>query len=714
MKIKRIQIENYRLLKNFEIDIEDKLSLVIGKNNTGKTSFLTVLDKFLNKSEQKKFSYEDFNLDFRKEICKIVNGEKAISENDFAPVGLKLRLVIQYFEDDNLANINRLMMDLDPDNNFIVLGFEYTIDYTNCLKIISEYGDFVAKEKEKKAKTDSYSVKSIDDFLSRKQGDYFKPYRKSIDYNIESGELNEAKFIDIDQEKIPIKDVINFKFVSAKRDVSNKEIDKTLSNQTSKIYRKSEESDEQKDAIEEFKDTLSDTDKTLSDIYSTLFKDVVETVKKFGGIKEDESIIEILSTLQHRELLEGNTTVMYNHSDSKLPESFNGLGYMNLISMLFELKIILLDFKRTKDEVPADINLLFIEEPEAHTHPQMQYVFINNIKAVLDVGVKREDGLNRELQYIVSTHSSHIVSESDFNDIKYLKKESTNAVIANSLKSLEAEYIENGEENNFRFLTQYLTLNRAELFFADKAILIEGDTERILLPAMMKKIDGENTDGIPLLSQNISIVEVGAYSQIFERFIDFIGIRTVIITDIDSQYLVEKEIDGKLKMVVVKCPSHIAEAEISSNASLEFFFGTTDLNVFSSKEIMDKSLSKIEDANGGERKWQVKDNGHILIIYQTVENGYGARSFEDAFFHINNKFLEDHRAKFPSLTKKWIDEFLDDDDDDACDVFKFSEKAVGKKPPLAIEILLNSKDKEYSNWEIPAYIKEGLLWLKQD
>jgi predicted ATP-dependent endonuclease of OLD family len=712
MKIKRIQIENYRLLKNFEIDIEEKLSLVIGKNNTGKTSFLTILDKFLNKSEQKKFSYEDFNLDFRKELCKIVTGEKAIAENEFVPVGLKLRLVIQYFEDDNLANINRLMMDLDPDNNFIVLGFEYTIDYTKSLKIISEYVDFVAKEKDKKAKNDSYSIKSVDDFLSRKQGDYFKPYRKSIDYNIKNGELNEAKFIDLDKEKIPIKDVLNFKFVSAKRDVSNKEIDKTLSNQTSKIYRKSEESDEQKDAIEEFKDTLSDTDKTLSDIYSTLFKDVVETVKKFGGIKEDESIIEILSTLQHRELLEGNTTVMYNHSDSKLPESFNGLGYMNLISMLFELKIILQEFKRKKDEVPADINLLFIEEPEAHTHPQMQYVFINNIKAVLDDGVKREDGLNRELQYIVSTHSSHIVSESDFNDIKYLKKESTNAVIANSLKSLEAEYIENGEENNFRFLTQYLTLNRAELFFADKAILIEGDTERILLPAMMKKIDGENPDGIPLLSQNISIVEVGAYSQIFERFIDFIGIRTVIITDIDSQYLIEEENDGKTSKVVKKCPSHIAEAETSSNASLKFFFGANDLEIFSSKEIKDKRLSKIEDVNGDERKWQVKDNGHLLIIYQTAETGYGARSFEDAFFHINKKFLEDNRDKFPSLTKKWIDKFLDDGD--ACDVFEFSEKAVGKKPPLAIEILLNSKDKEFSNWEIPAYIKEGLLWLKQD
>ncbi|WP_162126038.1 TOPRIM nucleotidyl transferase/hydrolase domain-containing protein [Flavobacterium phycosphaerae] len=66
----------------------------------------------------------------------------------------------------------------------------------------------------------------------------------------------------------------------------------------------------------------------------------------------------------------------------------------------------------------------------------------------------------------------------------------------------------------------YLTISRAEIFFADKAILIEGDTERILLPTMMKKLDIQNSASdlidkkIPLLSQNISIIEVGAFSQI--------------------------------------------------------------------------------------------------------------------------------------------------------------------------------------------------------
>ena len=44
MKIERITVKNFRLLRDFSIDLEDSLSLVIGKNNVGKTSLLLILD----------------------------------------------------------------------------------------------------------------------------------------------------------------------------------------------------------------------------------------------------------------------------------------------------------------------------------------------------------------------------------------------------------------------------------------------------------------------------------------------------------------------------------------------------------------------------------------------------------------------------------------------------------------------------------------------
>jgi len=550
---------------------------------------------------------------------------------------------------------------------------------------------------------------------------FFKLGKKSFFYDIATKKVNNEKFIDLTKEEISIKDVINFKFISARRDVTNKEADKTLSSQTSRIYKRTEISDEQNEAVEKFKERLTETDSDLSGIYKTLFGDIIEKVKNFGGIKINESEIGIISTLQHRELLEGNTTVVYMHDeDHHLPEHYNGLGYMNLISMIFEIEILIHEFKRDLTQKPADINLLFIEEPEAHTHPQMQYVFIKNIKKLLGEGLKRKDGENRALQYVISTHSASIVADSNFDDIKYLKRNSSNSVKAKNLRELEKEYAEAGQEQNFRFLKQYLTLNRAELFFADKAIFIEGDTERILLPAMMKKIDQEDNEN-PLLSQNISIIEVGAHSHIFEKFIDFIGLKkAIIITDLDSYYhepVFEADgvtqklyANGNPVSITVRCAANDPKVEYTSNNSLIFFHkGNKEISYFKGLKLDWKIVRKNRSKN-----WVSNRKGSLLVLFQTEENTYHARSFEDCFFHLNKDFITDVSSSFPSLIQKHLDDYRNG----TIDVFSFSEKGVGSKPSLAIEILLNSKtdaeQNEFSNWRIPAYIKEGLVWLKRD
>ena len=695
MKINKIKVENYRLLKDFSIDLEAELSLVIGKNNTGKTSLLSVMDKFLNQSDKNKFTYDDFNIDFKDELHGILtNGETPTKT-----IGIKLKIFIEYQDKDNLANISKVMMDLDPDNNFVILAFEYTLPVDKIHKLKKEFGKYDEKRE----------ADSLNTYLKKNHSSYFQLFTKSVEYNTATQKENESNFIDLDKEKILLKNIINFKHIRANREVSNKDIDKTLSLQTSKIYKKTESSDEQREVVDEFKEKLIETDVDLTRIYTDLFDVVVKKVKKFGGIKGDDSIIEIVSSLQHRELLDGNTTVMYDHGGHPLPEHYNGLGYMNLISMIFDIEIIINEFTKTKDEKPSDINLLFIEEPEAHTHPQMQYVFIKNIKNLLKDGIKREDGENRKLQYIISTHSSHIVAESDFSDIKYFKKEPSNSVVAKALTSLETEYTESGEAKNYKFLKQYLTLNRSELFFADKAILIEGDTERILLPAMMKKIDQENIDDplknpdVPLLSQNISIIEVGAYSHIFEKFIDFIGIKTLIITDIDFA----KKIEGKMKAC-----KHSDNPTHTTNSSLNYFFGSSAITSYHDHG---KFLKKEQE---GKKTWINDEEGNLMVIFQTNERNkdgeeYHARSFEDSFFHINKSFIVNDKNKFYSLTKRWVENFKPK----GSDVFEFATNGVGSKPSLAIEILMNSEhtnSAEFSNWEIPNYIKEGLIWLKKN
>lgn len=669
------------------------MSLVIGKNNTGKTSLLTVINSFLNGSDKSRFSFDDFNIDFKNDLRTLIEGDIPQQEN-YKSVGIKLKLFIEYNENDNLANLSRVMMDLDPENKFIVLGFEYHLTYESLERIKQKYIEFKTKEVVKLGDDENYRQKDIFYFLKKYQEDFFKSNRKSIEYNRIDEIENEDNFIDLDVEKISTKDIISFKFISAKRSVTNKENDKTLSGQTSEIYNETEKTDEQNEKIEQFKEELISTDYILSEIYETLFEDVVEKVRLFGGIKSDDSTIKIESSLQHRELLSGNTTVMYKHNDTTLPEYNNGLGYMNLISMIFQIEILIQEFKKSKDEKPSDINLLFIEEPEAHTHPQMQYVFIKNIKSLLDQGIVREDGDNRKLQTIITTHSSHIVSESNFDDVKYLKKEGENNVIAKNLIDLKKQY--EADLTQYQFLKQYLTISRAEIFFADKAILIEGDTERILISTLMKKLDkdeerkyaalAEKDPELPLSSQNISIIEVGAYSQIFEKFIDFIGIKSLIITDLDS-------VGDDTK----KC--RVAIGTGYSNYALKLFFNDATLNQLKAFTIDDKKVTKNGDV------WETDVDGKLCIVYQTEEEGVTTRSFEDAFIQINREFINGKKEDFRGLKNKGFFEVA------ANDSYKLAEECVRKKTHFALDILFHTNE-EFTNWEIPLYIKEGLLWLK--
>ena len=75
MYIERIKVKNFRLLQDFSIDLRQELSLVVGKNNSGKTSLLKVMDKFINGGESK-FQFEDFSLPLLQQTDFLALGDK--------------------------------------------------------------------------------------------------------------------------------------------------------------------------------------------------------------------------------------------------------------------------------------------------------------------------------------------------------------------------------------------------------------------------------------------------------------------------------------------------------------------------------------------------------------------------------------------------------------------------------------------------------------
>lgn len=699
MKINKVKVENYRLLKEFTLDLRDNLSLIVGKNNTGKTSLLTVMDKFLGSNRSKKiFNWDDFSIDFQKEFYNDVKEfDISSEENVYESKGIKMQLEIKYTEEDSYKNIKKYMMDLDPENDVIILDFSYSFseDKLNELqKIINE--------------KNLIDMLKFNKYMNKEAKKYFRYSIVARRYDYQTKEVASEKSDEIQNSEIS--KLINFKIIKANRDASNKDNDHSLSRLSSDFFNITKGSE--KLSIDELTDLIEKTDEGFNNIYNGdtkndgIFKQLIESVSQFGGMT-GKNEISIESTISEIDLLSNNTTLFYKHQDQNLPENYNGLGYLNLIGMIFEMETIISEFHNYNNDHFADINLIFIEEPEAHTHPQLQYIFMKNIKQLINErkkGTKGDYNYELNLQTIITTHSSHILSScEDFNDIIYLKHE-TNNVVAKNLKSLEEKYskfkanekVLNNEELKkwgiYKFIKQYLTLNSSELFFADKVVIIEGDTERILLPSMMKKVDKidstEKEGTIPLLSQNISILSVGAHAYIFKPLIDFLGLKALVITDIDG---VKKETYKNGKTVRKSCPSK--DAQYTSNNTIKKFFNKTD------EEVKFGELTELEVNE------KIIDN-NLRIAFQVEQDGYLARSFEDAFLQENYSFVFQNKDSFILGLKN-----RGEIEQDSQDYYYIAKKCINEKTAFATETLLIEGGSE-KDWVVPKYIEEGLLWLK--
>lgn len=121
------------------------------------------------------------------------------------------------------------------------------------------------------------------------------------------------------------------------------------------------------------------------------------------------------------------------------------------------------------------------------------------------------------MQFVVTTHSSHMANKAEFSSMRYFmttNNHNTSDFYTTKVKDFKAG-VAGTLGNEVAFLQQYMTLTRCDLLFADKAILIEGSTERLLLPKMIEKLDKDNGE-INLGSQYITVMEVGgAYAHNF-------------------------------------------------------------------------------------------------------------------------------------------------------------------------------------------------------
>jgi putative ATP-dependent endonuclease of OLD family len=172
-----------------------------------------------------------------------------------------------------------------------------------------------------------------------------------------------------------------------------------------------------------------------------------------------------------------------------------GLGSNNLLYMACELLLL------GKESI--GFPLLLIEEPEAHLHPQRQL----RLMQFLESATRSEIPESRPVQVILTTHSPNLSSKIPLDNIVILEGQRAFSLAAEETKLQRSDY---------RFLERFLDVTKANLFFARGLLIVEGDAEAILLPALARLI-GRN-----LTEHGVSIVNVGGtglrrYGRIMQR-----------------------------------------------------------------------------------------------------------------------------------------------------------------------------------------------------
>lgn len=674
MRIQKITVHNFRLLSNVSIALEDDITLIVGRNNTGKTSLLEVIKAFL--STEDKLTFEDFSQSAYNEFKRLYSEyEKTlvpdISDEDKQKIEdvilnefPKIQLQIEFIYDnvkDSLINLSEFITDLDVNRNdaCVLLSFE---SY-NSIGLLKSFHN----REDKTIGILQYLKENI------KSNYRIKCFAKDI----ESEYLREIEQGFRDK----IKKVVLFQEIKAMRILDDKKSDsnKTLAVGFSKYYNERDKTDDNVKAVES---SLKEISITLKEKYDAVLDSILKDLERFGA-KTPITIpkISIASEFDSESVIKNNIKYYYKQEEIDLPESYNGLGYSNLIYMVLELASFIEHFRNSKEDKVSEFLTVLIEEPEAHMHPQMQQVFISQIKGVVDDAQK--DGIF--VQLIITSHSSHILSEAGidnekgFKRIRYFNRINDNILVKdfNTLEIVD-------EEKTARFLRQYLTLHKSDLFFSDKVIIVEGTTERMLLPQMIRKIVPD------LVTQYVSILEVGgAYTHKFKEILEFLNLKTLIITDIDSV----KNDGGKN----VRCP--VNEGETTSNETLKNWLP---------KKSTIKELIEVADKDK-------IDSEIIRVAYQIEENGEIGRSLEEAFIIANSDFLKTEIPQPDDANFKPAKEFslfmskgLDKLETETA--YSLAPVTSSAKTNFTFDLMSFPEDK-YGSWNVPKYISEGLIWL---
>jgi predicted ATP-dependent endonuclease of OLD family len=443
MFIQSIKIENYRSFTNFSAKL-NKLSVVIGENDAGKSNFFSALALPLSSNQidyyQKRLNISDFNIDIIKVFFNsIISNESTEIQKTKIP---KIFITIDFSapEDDYEKQIIGKWIHDDAGEESYRIRYEFKPkNDDDLLAVVKDLLDGCTKVAEVKWFTlpielYEYRIVSVNN-------------NKEISFN----ELKHVRINTINAERDDFADGNTVR--------SNNLLTKLLIN------------------------TLSDHDKNdinkaYTDFFSSIentdsFDKIIKSITKdddFENIRDFVNEIECIPNLPNLKSVLSNITLQYG--DEFLYQK--GLGERNLVYIL-----ILFAYYKTNEN--KSFNLCCIEEPEAH-------LSVNNLKLTTDFIVKSVKNSSALLQTIISTHNPSVINKLNLSNV--LAFSGDTAINLSNVDNKLLDYLR--KRPNFDIL---------KLIFANKVILVEGQSEEMLLNSFLLKRNNS--------LNNIEVISIG-------------------------------------------------------------------------------------------------------------------------------------------------------------------------------------------------------------
>ncbi|MFC5570809.1 AAA family ATPase [Lysobacter yangpyeongensis] len=741
MHIALVEIGNFRKLVAARIAFAPEKTVFVGANNSGKTSAMTALHRFL--VDARSFNVNDFSLAHWQGLnADGAAWEAAIAANETVPAPNLLDLLPQldvWLEvgKGEMHYVQKLLPTLDWKSGPLGVRLRYEPD--EPIKFQQEY----IAARTKAAETMAAAAKAAEgqgdlpqlelwpqnliDFLDRRLRSFFKVKA----YLLDPAKLTDPKdglaVMQVLPEELepvegnPLDGLIRIDEISAQRGFGSSTQSRAQRDEAradgSRSRRLSTQLRSYYDNHLDWQDTPEPSDlkamealekarKAFDEKLSEAFDKALTELRKLGYPGISDPKLKIATKLKLQDGLSHDSAVQYEIAGvtggyaHRLPEDSNGLGYQNLVSMVFSLMSYRDAWMRVgkasaagdDTKPPPPLHLMLVEEPEAYLHAQVQQVFIKHAYDVLRADPMLGKSTNFRTQLVVSTHSSHVAHACDFSALRYFRRlpatgecETPTACVVN-LSSVFGH-----PDQTAKFVARYLKATHCDLFFADAAVFIEGSAERILVPHFVEQMDAFEY----LRSCYITWLEVGgSHAHRFKGLVEALGLTTLIVTDLDA-----------------KDPTTNKAEKPALGKGLEARNET--LRAWAPRQTAVDVLMKLEEKD----KALVHPDGYaVRAAYQTgtkltigaVDADVHANTFEDALFYRNLGFFRGREANgLAGKFQKIADESKDHDE-----LAARVEKAIadGDKAEFALELLFSD---DIEKLGVPAYIEHGLLWLKE-